>query len=129
VPLDHFDSDGDAFVADAADNDSEADDADDFDLADADTSIKVQYIAYLVCSVLDFYENLGGTNQNFLDLLYFKGHPDELQDAVRQALLMSLPDGFQHVIEEFVFELPSIEEWCAQRGVPYPEDFSALIDD
>ena len=64
------DDDLNVFSPNDAESDCAGDDTDDLNNSGATSSIEMQHMSNLICYVLEFYANLGGTSREFLDLLH-----------------------------------------------------------
>ena len=73
-----------------------------------------------MCNVVEFHDDLGGTNENLLEDLCFHGDPDDFRPLARAVLLRSLPAELSFVVEEFVTELLDFETW---RQIQDAEEF------
>ena len=80
--------------------------------------LKDKYISELVCDIIEFHDNMGGTSEDILENLHFKGDPELFKEVASTLLLRSLPTNLSSLVEEFVTGLPDFETWCqAQDSV------------
>jgi len=83
--------------------------------------LKEKYISELMCDIIEFHDNMGGTSEDISENLHFKGDPELFKEVASTLLLRSLPTNLSSLVEEFVTELPDFETWCQaqdSRGGP-----------